>query len=165
MGGTNNIFFVLFDKFQPNAWTKTMLQKMFMSVEGILDCIARTKVKIFFASYPKGYSSTGCLFFGRPFENSVNQAQKTDPYVSRQAQGQVCPELQRETKERKSDCIGIEKRSFQLSSDGKSFSMYSTIDPRENLGPAKLIGFHQPARDDPCTRRTRCLHSYDLHPR
>jgi hypothetical protein len=33
-----------------------------------------------------------------------------------------------------------------LSSDGKSFSMYSTIDPRENLGPAKLVGFHQPAR-------------------
>ena len=69
-----------------------MLQKMFVSVEGILDCIAGTKVKIFFASYPKG-----CLFFGRPFENSVNQAQKTDTYVSRQAQGQVCPEVQRKT--------------------------------------------------------------------
>ena len=82
MGGTNNIFFFLFDKFQSNAWTKTMLQKMFVSVEGILDCVAGTKVKIFFASYPKGYSSTGCLFFGRPFENSVNQAQKTDPDVS-----------------------------------------------------------------------------------
>ena len=118
---------------------------MFVSVEGILDCIARTKVKIFFASYPKGHSSTGCLFFGHPFENSVNQAQKTDAYVSRQAQGQVCPELQRKTKERKSDCIGIEKRSFKLSSDGKSFSMYSIIDPRENLGPAKTR-FHQPAR-------------------
>ena len=34
-GGTNNIFFFLFDKFQSNAWAKTMLQKMFVSGQGV----------------------------------------------------------------------------------------------------------------------------------
>jgi hypothetical protein len=36
-----------------------------------------------------------------------------------------------------SDCISVEKRSCNLSPNGRSFSMYRTVDPRQNLGPSK----------------------------
>ena len=78
--------YLLSDEFQPNKM-KTIVTKNV--------CERRrhtgTKVQIYTASYPKDYSTTSCLFSGCTFEDPINQTQKVENGISRQAHGEVCP--------------------------------------------------------------------------
>ena len=144
--------YMLSDEFQPNKM-KTMLQKMFVSVEGIQE----QKSRYILLRTPKTirqqavYSLVAHLKTQSTKLKKLRKAYPDKPMVKFVLK-------YKEKHNWDSDCIGIERRSCRLAMDGKSFSLYSTIDPRENLGPTKTR-FHQPVRQR--TRRIQCSKSYD----
>ena len=131
--------YLLSDEFQPNKM-KTMLQKMFVSVEGIQE----QKSRYILLRTPKTirqqavYSLVAHLKTQSTKLKKLRKAYPDKPMVKFVLK-------YKEKHNWDSDCIGIERRSCRLAMDGKSFSLYSTIDPRENLGPTKTR-FHQPVR-------------------